>query len=187
MTADLSTKLSTAISTGTLASEPVVMAAKFALGRHRFNPLRQTRNRRYRALGVTGKSTMTSTPRLDAVSRRYLHTDLAGTDIGRCQKNLTSNSHPDIIGPNYEFSRRGQGSRRPRPWGPPSITAVHVLGSEIHIRVSGGCRFGAGVRGPAPDVRQPASGSRRPQSGVRLPGVQRPQSGVRLWVSASEL
>jgi len=53
MTADLSTKLSTAISTGTLASEPVVMAAKFALGRHRFNPLRQTRNRRYRALGVT--------------------------------------------------------------------------------------------------------------------------------------
>lgn len=169
-------------------SEPVVMAAKFALGRYRFNPLRQTRNRRYRVLEITGDSSMTSTLRRHAVSRRYLLTVLPVSTLAMPYK-------PDEQLPSrYRRPRlRVQPPRAGEPasgvWSPPCGSAVHVLGSKIRTRFSPGRRPGAGVRGPVSVVRRPASGVRGQVSGGRHPasGGQRPWSGIRLWVSVSEL
>lgn len=151
-------------------SEPVVMAAKFDLGRYRFNPLRQTRNRRYRVLEITGDSSMTSTLRRHAVSRRYLLTVLPVLILAMPYK-------PDEQLPSrYRRPRlRVQPPRAGEPasgvWSPPCGSAVHVLGSKIRTRFSPGRRPGAGVRGPVSVVRRPASGGKCPGAGIRRPGA----------------
>lgn len=152
------------------------MAAKFALGRYRFNSLTPTLNPHSRARGLSGEPPIASTLRLDTVSRRYLLTVLPVSTLAMPDKpdeQLPSRYHPPLA-TGSAAAGRGPASG---VWSPPCGPADRVLGSEMRTRFSPGRRPRAGVQGLGAGISRPAI--RSPASGAR-------GSRVRLWVLVSE-
>jgi len=161
-TADLSTKLSTAISTGSLAHRAAGGGCAICCCRCRINSVgRPAPDRPGHAAGATGESS--TPPRGDAVSRRQRHADRELSGTADVVTRLTSEYRPRLIDPGLWLQLPRAGEPASRACSPPYASKVQVLSSEVGMPVSAG-------RGPKSQVRSSRFGARVRSSEVRGPG-----------------